>query len=40
MIDLFSFADDLGPAKIVHACEPSVGLKAVLVVNACGWHGR
>jgi glutamate dehydrogenase (NAD(P)+) len=33
MIDLFSFADDLGPAKIVHACEPSVGLKAVLVVD-------
>ena len=33
MEDLFSFADDLGPAKIVHACEPSVGLKAVLVVD-------
>ena len=33
MEDLFSFVDDLGPAKIVHACEPSVGLKAVLVVD-------
>ena len=33
MSDLFSFADDLGPVKIVHACEPSVGLKAVLVVD-------
>ena len=33
MEDLFSFADDLGPAKIVHASEPSVGLKAVLVVD-------
>jgi glutamate dehydrogenase (NAD(P)+) len=33
MEDLFSFTDDLGPAKIVHACEPSVGLKAVLVVD-------
>jgi glutamate dehydrogenase (NAD(P)+) len=33
MQDIFSFADDLGPAKIVHACEPSLGLKAVLVVD-------
>jgi glutamate dehydrogenase (NAD(P)+) len=33
MGDLFSFADDLGPVKIVHACEPSIGLKAVLVVD-------
>ena len=33
MEDLFSFADELGPAKIVHACEPSVGLKAVLVID-------
>jgi glutamate dehydrogenase (NAD(P)+) len=33
MEDLFSFADDLGPAKIVHACEPSIGLQAVLVVD-------
>jgi glutamate dehydrogenase (NAD(P)+) len=33
MEDLFSFADELGPAKIVHVCEPSLGLKAVLVVD-------
>ena len=33
MEDLFSYADELGPAKIVHACEPSIGLKAVLVVD-------
>jgi glutamate dehydrogenase (NAD(P)+) len=33
MEDLFSFADELGPAKIVHACEPSIGLQAVLVVD-------
>jgi glutamate dehydrogenase (NAD(P)+) len=30
---MFSYADDLGPAKIIHACEPSLGLKAVLVVD-------
>ena len=33
MEDLFAYADDLGPCKIVHACEPSIGLKAVLVVD-------
>jgi glutamate dehydrogenase (NAD(P)+) len=33
MEELFSFADELGPARIVHVCEPSVGLKAVLVVD-------
>jgi glutamate dehydrogenase (NAD(P)+) len=33
MADLFDFADDLGPAKIVHVYEPSVNLKAVLVVD-------
>jgi glutamate dehydrogenase (NAD(P)+) len=33
MEDLFAYADDLGPVKIVHACEPSIGLKAVLVVD-------
>ncbi|MGB5475036.1 MAG: Glu/Leu/Phe/Val dehydrogenase [Gammaproteobacteria bacterium] len=33
MEDIFSFADALGPAKIVHVCEPSVGLQAVLVVD-------
>jgi glutamate dehydrogenase (NAD(P)+) len=33
MEDLFGFADDLGPAKIVHVHEPALGLRAVLVVD-------
>jgi len=35
---IFQFADELGPAKIVQVYEPSVNLKAVLVVDnlACG----
>ena len=33
MEDVFSFADELGPAKIIHVYEPSVSLKAVLVVD-------
>ena len=33
MRDLFDFADDLGPTKIIHVYEPSVGLKGVLVVD-------
>jgi glutamate dehydrogenase (NAD(P)+) len=33
MADLFTFADDLGPAKIIHVYEPSINLKAVLVVD-------
>ena len=33
MEDIFSYADDLGPAKVIHAHEPSVGLKAVLVID-------
>ncbi len=38
MEDIWQFADELGPAKIIHVHEPSVGLKAVLVVDnlACG----
>ena len=38
MEDVFRFADELGPLKIIHIHEPSVGLKAVLVVDnvACG----
>ena len=38
MEDIFEFADDLGPAKIIHVHEPTVGLKAVLVIDnvACG----
>lgn len=37
-MDLFRFADDLGPAKIVHVYEPRLGLRAVLAVDnvACG----
>lgn len=33
MQDCFSFADDLGPAKIIHVHEPSIGLRAILVVD-------
>ena len=33
MEDVFSFADELGPARIIHVYEPSVSLKAVLVVD-------
>ncbi|HPJ30421.1 MAG TPA: Glu/Leu/Phe/Val dehydrogenase [Methanothrix sp.] len=33
MTDLFDFADELGPTKIIHVYEPSVGLKGVLVVD-------
>ena len=33
MEDLFAFADDLGPTKIIHLYEPSVGLKGILVVD-------
>ena len=38
MEDVFRFADDLGPLKIVHIHRPSVGLKAVVAVDnvACG----
>ena len=33
MSDAFDFADDLGPAKIIHVHEPGIGLKAVLVID-------
>jgi len=33
MDDLFQYADELGPAKILHVYEPCVGLKAILVVD-------
>jgi len=33
MKDAFSYADELGPAKIIHVYEPSVNMKAVLVVD-------
>ncbi len=33
MKDIFTFADELGPLKVIHVYEPSVNLKAVLVVD-------
>jgi glutamate dehydrogenase (NAD(P)+) len=33
MTDVFKLVDELGPAKIIHVYEPSLGLKAVLVVD-------
>jgi len=33
MKDLYPFYDDLGPAKILHVYEPSIKLKAILVVD-------
>jgi glutamate dehydrogenase (NAD(P)+) len=38
MGDIFAFADDLGPSKIVHIYEASLGLKAVVAIDnvACG----
>jgi glutamate dehydrogenase (NAD(P)+) len=33
MQDVFAFADDLGPLKVTHVHEPSMGLRAVLVVD-------
>lgn len=33
MADLFAYADDLGPSKIIHVYEPSLDLKGVLVVD-------
>jgi glutamate dehydrogenase (NAD(P)+) len=33
MADIHRFADELGPAKIIHVYEPSVDLRAVLVVD-------
>ena len=31
--DPFAFADPLGPARVIHVHEPSVGLKGTLVVD-------
>jgi glutamate dehydrogenase (NAD(P)+) len=31
--DVFRYADDLGPAKILHLYEPASGLKAIVVVD-------
>ncbi len=33
MNDVFAFADEFGPAKVIHVYEPSVDLKAILVVD-------
>jgi glutamate dehydrogenase (NAD(P)+) len=33
MTDIFEFGDALGPAKVLHVCEPALGLRAVLVVD-------
>lgn len=33
MDDVFSFADEFGPARVVHVHEAAVGLRAVLVVD-------
>jgi len=33
MDDNFKFADELGPVKMYHVHEPSIGLKGVLVVD-------
>lgn len=33
MLDAFSYADDLGPTKIIHIYEPQIGLKGVLVID-------
>jgi len=33
MNDVFELTDDLGPAKVIHVYEPSVGLRGILVVD-------
>lgn len=33
MKDIFSYADELGPHKVVHVNVPSIGLKGILVVD-------
>lgn len=33
MQDIFDYTDELGPAKVIHVYEPSIQLKAVLVVD-------
>lgn len=33
MNDVFALGDELGPAKVLHVFEPSVGLKGILVVD-------
>lgn len=38
MHSLFDFADELGPARVVHICKPALGLKAIVTIDntACG----
>lgn len=38
MPDIFRFADELGPAKIIHIHRPAAGLKAIVAIDntACG----
>jgi glutamate dehydrogenase (NAD(P)+) len=33
MADIFDFGDALGPARVLHVCEPSLGLKAVVAID-------
>ena len=33
MSSIFDFCDDLGPEKVIHVYEPSVNLKAILVID-------
>jgi glutamate dehydrogenase (NAD(P)+) len=33
MEDVFSFADELGPAKVIHVHQPRLGLRGILVVD-------
>ena len=33
MTDLFALTDELGPSRIIHVWEPSIGLKGILVVD-------
>jgi glutamate dehydrogenase (NAD(P)+) len=33
MTDTFDFADELGPARVIHVYEPSIQLKATLVID-------
>jgi glutamate dehydrogenase (NAD(P)+) len=33
MTDVFQFADEFGPAKVLHILEPALGLRAILVVD-------
>ncbi len=33
MSEVFQFADDLGPAKLIGVYEPKLGLRAMLVLD-------